>query len=94
MPLFRIIVNNEVVEQARYNVYIQKQSYLLINSDPANQEASIYTGSNREDAYFLGEKDYTYSNFITIPSGESRFLFTARNSYFGAWRSAMPLVAR
>jgi hypothetical protein len=83
MPLFRIIRNNEVIEQARYNVYIQRQSFLIVNSDPANQEASIYTGANREDAYYLGEKDYTYSNFITIPSGESMFLFTARNSDFG-----------
>jgi hypothetical protein len=82
-PLFRIIVNNEVIEQARYNVYIRSGSHMVINSDPANQEASLYTGSNREDIYYLGEKDYTYSNFVTIPSGESMFLITARNSSFG-----------
>jgi len=83
MPLFRIIRNNEVIEQARYNVYIRAGSYLIVDSDPANQEACIYTGANSEDVYYLGEKDYSYSNFLTIPSGESLFLFTARNSQFG-----------
>jgi hypothetical protein len=82
-PLFRVIQNNVIVEQARYNVYIRTGSHLIINSDPASQEASLFTGNNREDVYYLGEKDYTYSNFITIPSGESMFLFTARNSQFG-----------
>jgi hypothetical protein len=81
-PLFRIIRNNEVIEQARYNVYIRPGSYLIVDSDPANQEACIYTGANREDVYYLGEKDYAYSNFLTIPSGESLFLFTARNLQF------------
>lgn len=82
-PLFRIIQNDRVIEQAKYNVYVRNDSYLIINSDPSEQEASLYTGANREDVYYLGEKDYTYSNFITIPSGESMFLFTASNSQFG-----------
>lgn len=82
-PLFRIIQDGKILEQAKYNVYVRNQSYLIINSDPAKQEASLYTGANREDVYYLGEKDYSYSNFITIPSGESMFLFTARNSQFG-----------
>ena len=82
-PLFRIIQDGKILEQAKYNVYVRNQSYLIINSDPAKQEASLYTGANREDVYYLGEKDYAYSNFITIPSGESMFLFTARNSQFG-----------
>jgi hypothetical protein len=82
-PLFRIIRNNEVIEQAKYNVYIRAGSHMIINSDPAEQEASLYTGVNREDVYYLGERDYTYSNFLTIPSGESMFLFTAQNSQFG-----------
>lgn len=82
-PLFRIIQNNKVIEQAKYNVYIRQGSFMLIDSDPSRQEASLYTGENREDIYYLGERDYTYSNFITIPSGESMFLFTARNSQFG-----------
>lgn len=82
-PLFRIIQDGKILEQAKYNVYVRNQSYLIINSDPAKQEASLYTGANREDVYYLGEKDYAYSNFITIPSGESMFLFTAKNSQFG-----------
>lgn len=82
-PLFRIIQDGKILEQAKYNVYVRNQSYLIINSDSAKQEASLYTGANREDVYYLGEKDYAYSNFITIPSGESMFLFTAKNSQFG-----------
>lgn len=82
-PLFRLIVDGEIVEQAKYNVYIREGSHLIINSDPAAQEASLYTGASREDVYYLGERDYAYGNFITIPSGESMFLFTARNSQFG-----------
>jgi len=82
-PLFRIIQNNKRLEQAKYNVYVRNESVLVINSDPAEQEATLYTGSNKEDVYYLGEKDYAYSNFITIPSGESMFLFTASNSQFG-----------
>jgi len=87
-PLFRLLQNNEIVEQARYDVYLHMGSHLIVNSAPANQEASIYTaqsggGFHREDVYYLGERDYAYSNFITIPSGQSLFLFTARNSQFG-----------
>jgi len=87
-PLFRIIQNGEIIEQAKYNVYIRPGSYAVINSDAANQEASLYTeleggAIHREDIYYLGERDYTYSNFITIPSGKSMFLFTANNSQFG-----------
>jgi len=83
-PLFRVIQNGVIVEQARYNVYIRTGQYLIINSDPAAQEATLYTGTaNREDVYYLGERDYTFSNFITIPSGESMFLFAARNNVFG-----------
>jgi hypothetical protein len=87
-PLFRIIQNGEIVEQAKYNVYIRPGSYIVINSDAAKQEASMYTALDggavhREDIYYLGERDYTYSNFITIPSGISLFLFTANNSQFG-----------
>lgn len=36
-PLFRIIQNDEIIEQAKYNVYVRNESYLIINSDPANQ---------------------------------------------------------
>ena len=88
-PTFRVLQNNEIVEQARYNVYIRGDSYMIVNSDPAAQEASIYSrlpGSadlTCEDVYYLGERDYTFSNFITIPSGISTFLFAARNSKFG-----------
>ena len=82
-PLFRVIQDGKILEQAKYNVYVRNEIYLIINSDPAEQEASLYTGANREDVYYLGEKDYTYGNFIAIPSGESMFLFTARNSQFG-----------
>ena len=87
-PLFRIIQNSEIIEQAKYNVYIRPGSYAIINSDAANQEASLYTeleggAIHREDIYYLGERDYTYNNFITIPSDTSMFLFTANNSQFG-----------
>ena len=78
-----MIRNGEVIEQAKYNVYIREGSYMVVNSDPAAQEASLYTGTNREDVYYLGERDYSYSNFVTIPSGESMFLFAAQNSQFG-----------
>ncbi|GHV01525.1 hypothetical protein FACS1894211_11480 [Clostridia bacterium] len=88
MPQFRIIRGNEIIEQAKYNVYIRSGSHLVVNSDPAAQEACLYTaqtggGFHAEDVYYLGEKDYQYSNFLTIPSGESLFLFTARNAQFG-----------
>lgn len=87
-PLFRLLRDGAVIEQARYSVYIRASSHLVVNSDPANQEASLYTEQtggelHREDVYYLGEKDYAYSNFITIPSGMSLFLFTAKNSQFG-----------
>lgn len=38
-PLFRIIQNNNVIEQAKYNVYIRQGSFMLIDSDPSRQEA-------------------------------------------------------
>lgn len=82
-PLFRIIQNDEIIEQAKYKVYVRNKSYLTINSDSARQEASLYTGASREDIYCLGEKDRKYSNLITITSGESIFLFKTSNSQFG-----------
>jgi hypothetical protein len=87
-PLFRIIVDGTAVEQAKYNVYVRAGQYLLVDSNPASQEASVYTQQSggtlhREDVYYLGERDYAYSNFITIPTGKSTFLFTAANNAFG-----------
>lgn len=82
-PLFRIIQNEKIVDQARYNLIVRENSYLIINSSPELQEASLYSENGREDVYYLGEKDYHYSNFITIPEGISTFLFTAANSQFG-----------
>ena len=82
-PVMRILRNNIVLEQAKYDVYIRAGQQMIIDSDPANREASLYTGTFREDIYNLGEKDYAFSNFLTIPSGESLFIFSARNSQFG-----------
>lgn len=86
-PLIRIIQNNEIKEQAKYNLIVNENSYLLINSSPNKQEASLYTLVDneyvREDVYYIGEKDYTYSNFITIPSGKSTLIFSAKNTNFG-----------
>lgn len=87
-PLFRILQNGEILDQAEYGVYIRPGSYAIINSAADKQEASLYTettggGLYREDIYYLGNKDYAYSNFITIPEGISTFLFTAANSVFG-----------
>jgi hypothetical protein len=87
-PLFRILQNGALLEQAKYNVYIRGGSYALIDSSADRQEASIYTAQSdgslhREDIYYLGERDYAYSNFITIPEGISTFLFGAANSQFG-----------
>ena len=87
VPLIRMLQNDEIIEQAKYNLTIQENSYLIIDSSPDNQEASLYTLVNgdyiKEDVYYIGEKDYTYSNFITIPSGKSRMLISASNANFG-----------
>lgn len=82
-PEFCILQNDEVIERARYNICINKGSYLFINSNPAEQEASLYTESTRVDAYLFGERDYSYANFLTIPSGKSMFLLIAQNESFG-----------
>ena len=82
-PFFRVIQNDIVVEQARYNVFIRAGSHMIINSAPEAQEASLYTGAAREDIYYFGERDYRFTNFITIPSGVSLFLMTATNTDYG-----------
>jgi hypothetical protein len=87
-PLFRILKDGELLDQARYHVYVRPGSYALIDSSAEKQEASLYTtlsdgGQHREDVYYLGERDYAYSNFITIPEGKSLFLFGAVNIQFG-----------
>jgi hypothetical protein len=87
-PLFRILKDGKLLEQAKYNVYIRGGSYAIIDSSADRQEASIYTAQSdgslhREDIYYLGERDYAYSNFITIPEGRSMFLFSAANSQPG-----------
>ena len=82
-PFFRVLQNNVIIEQARYNVFIRTGSYMIINSAPEAQEASLYTGAAREDIYSFGERDYRFTNFITIPSGISLFLMTATNTDYG-----------
>ena len=86
-PSFKIVQDGQTTEQAKYNLNIPLGSYLLINSAPENQEASLYSVNGgeitREDVYNRGELDYSYANFITIPSGISTFIITARNTYFG-----------
>ena len=86
-PFIRIIQDGEIIDQAKYNLIIKENSYLQIDSSPNKQEASLYTLVDgeyiREDVYYIGEKDYTYSNFITIPSGKSTLVFSATNTDFG-----------
>jgi hypothetical protein len=87
-PTFRVLKDGVLIDQARYNVYVRPNRYALIDSSAENQEASLYTALtdgtfHREDIYYLGERDYTYGNFITIPEGRSLFLFSAVNSQFG-----------
>ena len=86
-PLIRILQDGEVIDQAKYNLTVQENSYLIIDSSPDKQEATLYTLINddyvKEDVYYIGEKDYKYSNFITIPSGKSKILISALNTNFG-----------
>lgn len=86
-PFMRIIQNGEIVDQAKYNLIVKENCYLQIDSSPNKQEASLYTLVDgeyvKEDVYYIGEKDYTYSNFLTIPSGKSTLVFSATNTDFG-----------
>lgn len=86
-PFIRIIQNGEIKDQAKYNLIVKEGSYLIIDSSPNEQEASLYTLVDgeyvKEDVYYIGEKDYTYSNFVTIPSGKSTIVFSATNTDFG-----------
>ena len=86
-PFIRVIQDGEIKDQAKYNLIVNENSYLLIDSSPDSQEASLYTKVDdnyvKEDVYYIGEKDYSYSNFITIPSGKSTIVFSATNTDFG-----------
>ena len=86
-PFIRVIQDGEIKDQAKYNLIVNENSYLLIDSSPDSQEASLYTKVDdnyvKEDVYYIGEKDYSYSNFITIPSGKSTLVFSATNTDFG-----------
>jgi len=86
-PLFRLIRDGEILSQAKYHLTVGANQHLIIDSDPATQEATLYTqsGNNliREDVYNAGEADYTFANFISIPSGTSWFLASAANANFG-----------
>ena len=86
-PLFRLVKNGEIVDQAKYHIVIKENSHFIVDSSADKQDASLYTkvGENlvKEDVYYTGEKDYTFSNFITIPTGKSIFLVSAFNSNFG-----------
>jgi len=86
-PLLRLIRDGEILNQAKYHLTVGTNQHLIIDSDPANQQASLFTPSGgsfvREDVYNAGEPDYTFSNFISIPSGVSWFLASAANTSFG-----------
>jgi len=82
-PTFRLIQNGEIIDQARYNLIVRQGSHLIVDSAPDTQRAELITGTNVENVYYTGEKDYTYSNFIIIPSGKSTFVASALNANFG-----------
>jgi hypothetical protein len=62
---------------------VNSGQHLIVDSSPDTQKATLYTGAVAEDVYYAGEKDYTYTNFVTIPSGKSTFIVSARNTNFG-----------
>lgn len=86
-PTFRILQNGKVVDQARYDLTINENETLVVNSSPENQEASLYStnemGEVAQDVYHLGEKNYTFSNFITIPTGISVFIISGLDGVLG-----------
>jgi len=82
-PAFRIMQNDRIIDQARYNIVVNSGQHLIVDSSPDTQKATLYTGAVAEDVYYAGEKDYTYTNFVTIPSGKSTFIVSARNTNFG-----------
>jgi len=86
-PSVRIMQDGVAKDQAKYNLIVNEGCYLIIDSSPDKQEAGLYTLVNgeyvKEDVYYIGEKDYTFSNFITIPTGKSTLVFSARNTDFG-----------
>ena len=82
-PTFRLMQNGVIIDQARYNLVVRAGSRLVVDSAPDTQKATLYTGAVAENVYYTGEKDYLYSNFITIPSGKSTFVASALNSNFG-----------
>jgi hypothetical protein len=89
-PTFRLLQNDKVLHQARYNLLIPIGSRLVIDSNPDNQRAELITGTGDnariENVYYAGEKDYTFTNFIQIPSGKSEFVVNALNANFGVCR--------
>lgn len=86
-PTFRILQNGKLVDQARYDLTINENETLVVNSSPENQEASLYStnemGEVAQDVYHLGEKNYTFSNFITIPTGISVFIISGFDGVLG-----------
>jgi len=88
-PLIRLIQNGEIIDQAQYHITVATNQHLIIDSDPATQEATLFTLTPdgavmaTEDVYYTGERHYAFSNFITIPSGKSLFLVSALNANFG-----------
>jgi len=82
-PTFRVMQNDVIIDQAKYNIVVPAGGHLIVDSAPDTQKALLITGSNVENVYYTGEKDYTFSNFVTIPSGKSTFVVSALNSNFG-----------
>jgi site-specific DNA-cytosine methylase len=81
------IQGDVIIDQARYHITVGANSFLIVDSSADNQEASLSTTNNGaitvEDVYYTGERDYAFSNFITIPTGISTFLVSALNANFG-----------
>ena len=79
--------DGEVTDQAMYHITVGANSYLIVDSSADKQEATLYSKVGdelvHEDVYYTGEKNYTFSNFLTIPPGISTFIVSALNSNFG-----------
>ena len=83
-PSFRIIQNGEIVDQARYNLIVPTGARLIVDSAPDTQRAELHRpGGVVDNVYYSGAPDYTFSNFVMIPTGKSTFVASAMNANMG-----------
>lgn len=73
-PSWELLVDGEVVQNDRYFIAMEKNTTLIVSSEPQNQRA-VYIGVDGKTVNIYSSQDMGKTNFVTAPIGFSTLRF-------------------